>query len=217
MTPVTLTIVPEWLTWLCYLSAPALVIVGFAGFAGVWLQWYSMRDSAKRQRQREALHQVREFASVCILASETVPLFQRAQIPLFSAEVSGFEKETLSSAGAEYEAKYAARLTSGEFALPLVTLVNSMEAFAHPFIHGLADEAVAFHSCGVGFCAQVALLNPYLAGFRSAKDSDGYRQFESVVALYRIWEPRIRRMKLQHRATGLVAEAESLREKAGSL
>jgi hypothetical protein len=76
---------------------------------------------------------------------------------------------------------------SGEL---LIKMLNELESVAMYFVSGIADERLAFPSLSRMYCAGVERLAPILISLRT--NTVGSGQFPNVVALYELWNERIR-------------------------
>ncbi|MGC2706571.1 MAG: hypothetical protein WA361_18790 [Candidatus Acidiferrales bacterium] len=69
----------------------------------------------------------------------------------------------------------------------LVNCLNSFEAFAIPFIAGVADDDLGFQETAVGFCRQVKELMPAIFYTRRKNMA----RYESTVRLFDLWNKRL--------------------------
>ena len=214
----TLAVVPEWVMWLYYLSTPLLVLVGLAGFAGVWMQWYAVHTTTNQERDRQALVAIRYFAdAVCGHSNELFIARREAGVKPYEGPVAGFERETQAPEARAYLDEHLEELTQVKLMEPTSALTNALEYFAHPVVRGLASDAMVFRSCGDSFCAIMRSTSPLICAMRSIDDAEGYRNYSSAVELYGRWQPRIKSMKLEHEAGRLAGMASELRRRAVDL
>ena len=78
-------------------------------------------------------------------------------------------------------------LPNGPAHLAGVKAVNILEAFAIPFIEGVADEEIGYRETVSGFCAAVQAFMPLIYQLRVTNAG----RFESTVKLYEIWNGRL--------------------------
>ncbi len=89
-------------------------------------------------------------------------------------------------------------LRSDAARMPLLRVVNDLEAFAMYFSTGAADEKVADPAVGSVFCLWVEAYAPYIISVRSdAAEQVVSGPYENVVTLYRIWSGRRRKKRLE--------------------
>jgi hypothetical protein len=67
-----------------------------------------------------------------------------------------------------------------------VKLVNLIEAFAIPFVAGVADEEIGYQETAFAFCQAVQVFMPLIYQLRVTSAG----RFESTVKLYEIWSGR---------------------------
>jgi hypothetical protein len=68
----------------------------------------------------------------------------------------------------------------------LVNYLNSLEAFAIPFVAGVADDELGFKETAMAFCQAVKFLMPALFQLRRK----GAARYESTIKLYDMWNRR---------------------------
>ena len=68
-----------------------------------------------------------------------------------------------------------------------IKLQNKMEAFATPFILGVANEELAYASVGDAYCG---IINQYYVYFCLARSGDDESSFPNAIKLFQIWNQR---------------------------
>jgi hypothetical protein len=71
---------------------------------------------------------------------------------------------------------------------PLATYLNSLEAFAIPFVAGVADDDLGFQETAISFCRSIPAVIPLIAAMRTV----GGAHYESCVKLYDCWSKRLK-------------------------
>jgi hypothetical protein len=65
--------------------------------------------------------------------------------------------------------------------------MNTIEAFAIPFIAGVADDTLGYQECALGFCQQAKLIVPAIFYMRRKNMA----RYESAVKLLDMWNKRL--------------------------
>jgi hypothetical protein len=69
----------------------------------------------------------------------------------------------------------------------MINLLNSLEAFAIPFVAGVADEDLGFQETAMAFCQVVRLCMPAFFHQRNI----GAARYESAIKLFTLWNNRL--------------------------
>jgi hypothetical protein len=69
----------------------------------------------------------------------------------------------------------------------LVAYLNTLEAFAIPFVAGAADDDLGYQETAIAFCAAVKLFMPAFFQMRRT----GAARFESTIKLFELWNKRL--------------------------
>lgn len=70
-----------------------------------------------------------------------------------------------------------------------IHLANDLESFSAYFMHGVADEKVAFTPTSFEFCEMVKSLYPYIS---SQRDNETDNLYINLIQLYQIWFKRLK-------------------------
>lgn len=142
--------------------------------------------NARREAVRIAVDQCKHYAD------DTVPAFtrlgeeiQRLKLTLFPAKpaftVQGNEIIYQNFDTERWDADYP------KIAVVLVKYLNSIEFFAIPFAHGLADEDIGFDEAAMSFCQGVQATMPAFFNMRRLNAA----RYESAIRLYDLWTKRL--------------------------
>lgn len=152
----------------------------------------------QREARLHAAEQCRHFANV------TIPLFGEVEKTLAGTTAAlrawplvDYKFSPTSIADAHGANEWISNTQGhGELA---IHMLNELESVAMYFVSGIADERLAFPSLSRMYCAGVERLAPLLISLRNATAGSG--RFENVVALYELWNERVKLHKvLQERA-----------------
>lgn len=86
-------------------------------------------------------------------------------------------------------------------------LANDLESFSAYFMHGVADEKVAFTPASLEFCAMVKSIYPYISAMR---DNETHNLYKNVIQLYQIWSKRLKNENIKKQIVTLSRESREL-------
>jgi hypothetical protein len=98
-----------------------------------------------------------------------------------------------------------AQLKANPAANDLVAILNTLEGLALYFVHGAADEVVAYPVIGPLFCEDVEMLAPLLIHLRNKLAGVASGQFANTIKLYETWSVRTRQTELKERQANIGA------------
>jgi hypothetical protein len=132
---------------------------------------YSARYAVDFVRQSDLLHDKAKAAGVPTRYDGPIGDFSRSSVP------KEFHKMMVDRGQLSY---YLA--------------INELEIVAAAFVTGVADEQIGSRIFGASFCANVEFLYDQVCMYRGNSSASRY---ESIVSLYSIWRPRLRKRELR--------------------
>jgi hypothetical protein len=176
-----------------FVSTVVLTTVAFYGLRQLRLTKQIATQNAKRESIKFATERCQYFAETIVPAqSKAVSSYnqrkftclndQRFRIEKGEIVEHNFDKQRIALCERE------ALSTSSSF----VELLNYLEAFAIPFVAGVADDELGYQETASAFCEFLAQVMIVIAAFRG----HGPR-FESCVKLYECWSARLEAQKLK--------------------
>ena len=172
---------------LYYVAGIAIAVVAWKGLE----QLRVTRDIAKKNAQREALRFAAERCQY--FADSVAPAQDRFATAYRNANCTFLTKPgTFSVKGGELtvisgfnEALYNAE--SPRLRTDIPTYLNTLEAFAIPFIARMADDDLGYQETGISFSSMVTEVLPLLYKVRKTNYSGPYA---STLRLYEHWSER---------------------------
>lgn len=149
------------------------------------------KTNARRESVRMAADLCKYFAEVVVPASGKVDTEYKTLKLRFLDGIRQERSPHLVRDGEIVNENFNFNLIGEEFpkvAQPVVTHLNYMEAFAIPFVAGVADETIGYQETARTFCYSVARYLPLLSMLRSGKRGGRY---ESAVRLFETWSKRL--------------------------
>jgi hypothetical protein len=176
-----------------FVSTIVLTGVAFYGLKQLRLTKQIATNNAKRESVKFATERCQYFAETIALARTkamasyhqqkfTCLRDQRFRIERGELVDHNFDKQRIALCEREVLSASSA----------FVELLNYMEAFAIPFVAGVADDELGFQETASAFCQFLAEVMIVIAAFRS----QGPR-FESCVKLYESWAARLEAEKMK--------------------
>lgn len=89
----------------------------------------------------------------------------------------------------------------------ILEVLNKHEAFAMYFVHGLADDQIAFPPTGQSFCNQCEFFATFIGLYRN---KPGFEYYRNLVTLYQSWKTRLLKRELEQRELALKMEKNKL-------
>lgn len=179
---------------LYFLAGIAIAVAAFKGLGQLNIgldQLKATREIAKKNAQREALKFAAErcqyFADFVVPAQEAFVEAYKATKCTFYSKLGKFSVkggEIIPSMGFD-EALFDSE--SPRLRVTIPTFLNTLEAFAIPFIARVADDDLGYQETGIAFCAMVRDTLILLFKVRQ-RDYSG--RYESTVQLYERWNDR---------------------------
>jgi len=176
-----------------FLSGPILAILGFAAIIQLRLTKKAIVISSKREAARLAADQIDVYTSKIIpLQNDLYTAELKENIPKEKIAIGEFSRAAVVAVlGEENLRKNEA--TRLRLVVPLLSVINSMEAFSTYFTKGIADEEIAYSAVGRTFCYSVESLYFDIASCITSKED---KSFQNIVGLYQIWRSRMEKEKL---------------------
>lgn len=186
-----------------FISPIAQVIIGIAALIAL-RQISISKENITTQSRRESIKYATDLVKVYL--SEIIPIsdqFYHIQLkfglPTFMDDIKlkffTFEelKKSPKPLISHFLQTYKLMKNDGEFLTKSTELANTLEAFATPFISGVADEAIAFTAIGRTFCDSIKYGYFTYCIVRQKKLGTNY--YENTIALYNLWAPRAETME----------------------
>lgn len=176
-----------------FFSGPLLVIIGLFVLLQIKLGKQQLKESQKqllvgsmRDAAKISAEQVKLYCEIINPLYNVIFLenFDN-NIPKFNGKISDFSAEEMESWDKEYVE--ALMKTPNSISLPLIKLINQLEAFSVFFIHKIADEDIAFKSIGYAFYDTVTKCYPLITILRNVTPNN----YENIISLFKLWKIRI--------------------------
>ena len=178
---------------LYFLSGPVLAFLGLAAIMQLRLTKKAIVTSSKREAARLSAKQIDHYNNQIIpLLDDLFRIRLKEKIEDVVIEVGDFNREAVESKLGKEETKkiIVARI---KLIIPVLRVINSMEAFSTYFTKGVADEEIAYSAVGRTFCNSIEGLYFDIATCLK-KDEDS--SFQNIIRLYQIWSARLKKEKL---------------------
>lgn len=184
--PYWFQIVRAILELLYFAAGVVIAVAAIWGLKQLKLTKEIFRTNTRRESLRFAAERCQYFAE------QTVPAWTRMYAEYkrlnltFLTKPSDWKIED----GEIVKHNFDPRLLATEMAaldVSIVNFLNSVEAFAIPFVAGVADEDLGFQETAMAFCQVVRLTVPAFFHQRSV----GAGRYESTIKLFALWNKRL--------------------------
>jgi hypothetical protein len=165
-----------------------IVIAGAAiwGLQQIRLTKQIAIKNAKREDLKFAAERCQYYAEKCVeLETKALSEGRQLGLSLFTTPVQ-FEIEEGEIVKHNVNLQVAGQQVS-RMSISLVAYLNSLEAFAIPFVAGVSDEELGFQETAPAFCSGIRQSIAALVVLRTS----GYR-YESCIKLYECWSKRLK-------------------------
>jgi len=163
------------------------------------------KDIAEKNARRESLKFAAErcqyYAHTCVALHTTLfdllkkqgPLPQPVAFEVAAGEITVKNQQALGIVAAQF----------GKASMEGTYYLNSLEAFAIPFVAGVADDELGFQETADAFCKAIKeLIVPIVAMRRQGA------KYESCVRLYEVWSARLEAEKMKEQMKDLQKKIE---------
>jgi hypothetical protein len=193
-----------------YLSGPILAIVGFAAIIQIRLAKKAIVISSQRQAAELATRQIDFYSKEIIpLQEEFNKIEKEKQIDRITIDFTEFTEEYIEKTiGKEKkEAIYDQRY---KVMIPILRVLNSLEAFSTYFTKRVADEEIAYSAVGRTFCATIEEHHFDISLILGSEHED--KAYQNLISLYRLWSARIKKEQLSLQKEKILTELEAIKD-----
>jgi hypothetical protein len=176
-----------------FISAIVLTGVAFYGLKQLRLTKQIASQNAKRESVKFATERCQYFAETVVPAQlKSVKFYQEQKFTCLKTQRFRVEKGEIVEHNFDEQRIAICNRELLSISSAFVEFLNYLEAFAIPFVAGVADDELGFQETASAFCRFLAEVMIVVATFRS----QGPR-FESCVKLYECWNARLEAEKLK--------------------
>jgi hypothetical protein len=171
---------------LYFASGVAIALAAFWGLKQLRITREIARTNAAREALKFAAERCQYFAEHAVPAmSELEAEYRRLALNFLSVN-SSWEIKNGEIVNHNFDLKLLYREVP-QLDPALVNYLNTLEAFAIPFVARVADEDLGFQETAIAFCQRMQLYMPAIFLLR---ESLGAR-YESIIKLYDMWNKRL--------------------------
>lgn len=176
-----------------FVSTIVLTGVAFYGLKQLRLTKQIATKNAKRESIKFATERCQYFAETIVSArTKAMTTYRQLKLTCLNDQRFKIEKGEIVEHNFDRQKIALCEREVLSISSAFVELLNYLEAFAIPFVAGVADDELGFQETASAFCQFLAELMIVVAAFRN----QGPR-FESCVRLYESWNVRLEAQKLK--------------------
>lgn len=188
-----------------YFSCSSLLVAGvFLTYRQLVAITKDSEDNAARAAREKAIEACTRYLQTYVsLSSERFDIEQSEKIESYRGPIGDFTSRSVRRV-----TRLRAQLNNPAYARATLYELNELETIAAYFISGSADEKTGFTIIGRSFCSSVEHNYDNIAVSRS---QPAVEYWSNIVALYRLWRPRLTESELIAQSTKLKAQLDAMR------
>ncbi len=179
---------------LSYLSAPIVAILGFAAIVQLRLTKKAIVVTSQRQAAELATQQIEVYTKNIIPLENKLSRIRNGE-NFKELNIIDSKEFTIQELKTKIDLKTINERSDENIRNmeSILDILNAIETFSTYFSKGVADEEIAYSSLGVTFCSSV---QEYTYELSILRDEDDGNAFDNLVALYKIWNSRMKSEKI---------------------
>ena len=178
---------------LYFASGVALTLVAIYGLKQIALTKRIANQNARRESIKFAAERCQYYAETSVkLRTTLVRAYQTHQLTCLANQRFRVEKGEIVDHSFDAPKMVVCTREIGVVSTEAVSYINSLEAFAIPFVAGVADGELGFQETAASFCKAAKEVMIFIFYLRS----QGTR-FESCIRLYESWNLRLEAEKMK--------------------
>jgi hypothetical protein len=199
----TYNIIRMGLELLYFISGVGLIVTVWIGLRQLKLLKKDIDTKNKRASVEKSIEYLNWFATDFIPQSNN---FQdkanKEQIQFYKGP---YNTEFVFDENCKKDSGYITNLITFSYKNDGVNMLNQLEYFSAALLSGLADEELAFNPLGLFYCDFIERLYPVICYNRQnlSEDEDRSSMYSYNIRLYKIWNNRINKEKLERKRSKL--------------
>jgi hypothetical protein len=176
-----------------FVSTVVLTAVAFYGLRQLRLTKQIATQNAKRESIKFATERCQYYAERIVpLQSAVVTAYRQHKFTCLSNQTFRVEKGEIVQHNFDQQKMALCERELSAMRHEVVGFLNSMEAFAIPFVAGVADDELGFQETASAFCRGLAEFMLTIAVSRGRGP-----RYESAMKLYECWSARLEAQKMK--------------------
>lgn len=193
---------------LYFLSGPVLSLLGIVAILQLLMTKKAMITNARREAANIAAQQIDVYNnSIIPLYNELFLLETKKKVSAPPIKPGPFRHKYLTQNMGE---KKCLQIMEKRLplTLPILQVLNAVEAFSTYFIKEVADEEIAFSAVGQTYCSSIESMFFDIASGRDVDD----QSFQNMIELYRLWNNRLEKQSLLKEKSKITQKLENVQE-----